>query len=150
MSDKESGADLPHYKLKQTMLHGQDSKPADLIRLGRRFLEEGWLNDAVDFFKKAEDQQGLADVRALAIEQGDVFLLRQLLRAGAPAAAEDEWKQIGERAFALGKLQFAREAYRMAGDRKSMEKVDQLLEPEPAAEDEAEVEAEFEEGEPQE
>ncbi len=135
-------ADLPHYKFKQALLHGKDTNPAEISRLGRRFLEEGWLNDAIDFFKKAEDSQGLAAIREISIEEGDIFLLRQAIKAGGEAAGEDEWKQIGERALELGKLQFAREAFRMFGDRKAMEKVDQLLEPEP----EKIIEAEFEEG----
>ncbi|HUU00960.1 MAG TPA: hypothetical protein VM425_05930 [Myxococcota bacterium] len=137
-----SSADLPHYKLKQALLHGNDSKPGELSRLGRRFLEEGWLNDAIDFFKKAEDSQGLATIREISIEEGDIFVLRQVIKAGGEAAGEDEWKQIGERALELGKLQFAREAFRIVGDRKAMEKIDQLIEPAP----EEIIEARFEEG----
>jgi hypothetical protein len=138
-------ADLPHYKLKQSLLHANESKPGELSRLGRRFLEEGWLCDAIDFFKKAEDLEGLATIRKISIEEGDVFLLRQSVKASGEAAGEDEWKQIGDRALELGKLQFAREAFRMVGDRRAMEKIDRLLEPEP----EKIIEAEFDDGDQQ-
>ena len=121
--------ELPHYKKKQQLLHAKDAKPDDLRRQGEEFLQAGWLSDAIDFFGKAGDQNGLEKIRDIAISEGDVFLFRRTLKAMDVTASEDQWKELADRALDLGKLQFAREAYRMAGDRKSLDKVDQLINP---------------------
>jgi len=42
---------------------------------------------------------------------------------------EGEWKELGDYARERGKLQFAREAYRLSGDRKAMDAVDALIHP---------------------
>jgi hypothetical protein len=133
---------LPHYKKKQQLLHAKDARPDDLRRQGEEFLQAGWLSDAIDFFGKAGDQNGLEKIRDITISEGDVFLFRRTLKALDTTASEDQWKELADRALELGKLQFAREAYRMAGDRKSLDKVDQLINPETEEPPEAEEEAE--------
>ena len=132
--------ELPHYKKKQQLLHAKDAKPADLSRQADEFLQAGWLSDAIDFFGKAGDQNGLEKVRDIAISEGDVFLFRRTLKALEVTASEDQWKELADRALDLGKLQFAREGYRMAGDRKSLDKVDLLINPEPEETPEEETE----------
>lgn len=122
--------ELPHYKKKQSLIHAKDAKPEDLTRLGERFFSEGWLSDAVDCFERAEAGENLAKVRKVCIEEGDAFLFRKTLRAMKADAEQAEWKQLGDNARAQGKLQFAREAYRMAGERKAMDEVDRLIHPE--------------------
>jgi hypothetical protein len=123
--------ELPHYKQKQQLLYAKDARPEDLRRQAEEYLREGWLSDAIDFFGKAGDREGLEKIREITIAEGDIFLFRRTLKAMDMTAEEDEWKELADRAFELGKLQFAREAYRMAGDRKSLDKVDRLIHPEP-------------------
>ena len=120
---------LPNYRAKQSLLFGKDENPQELSRIGREFLQAGWLNDAIDFLAKAGDNELLNDIRVRAIEEGDVFIFRRVLKATATTAEEGQWRQIGDCALLLEKLQFAREAYRMAGDRKAMDKVDSLINP---------------------
>lgn len=137
-------AELPHYKKKQQMLHAKDARPEDLRRQGEEFLQAGWISDAIDFFKKAGDQNGLEKVRDIAISEGDAFLLRRTLKALDTTASEAQWKELADRALDLGKLQFAREGYRMAGARKSLDEVDRLINPEAEETPEAEPEEETE------
>jgi hypothetical protein len=120
---------LPHYRSKQQILFGKDAKPEALSGYGRRYLEAGWLSDALEFFARAHDRQGLEDIRARSIQEGDVFIFRRVLDAQAETAREAEWKQLAENARQLGKLQFAREAFRMAQDRKSLDEIEQLINP---------------------
>jgi hypothetical protein len=134
--------ELPHYKKKQQLLHAKDARPGDLRRQGEEFLQAGWLSDAIDFFKKAGDQNGLEKVRDIVISEGDAFLFRRALTALDVTASEEQWKELADRALDLGKLQFAREGYRMAGDRKSLDKVDQLINPDAEETPEAETEEE--------
>ena len=129
---------LPDHKKKQQLLHAKGAKPEDLRRLGEKFLRAGWLSDAIDFFGKAGDRDGLEKIREITIEEGDTFLFRRTLKAMDETADEEQWKELAAHAFELEKLQFAREAYRMAGDRKSLDKVDRLINPEPEEEPEEE------------
>ena len=130
--------ELPHYKKKQQLLHAKDAKPEEFRRRAEEFLQAGWLNDAIDFFGKAGDRDGLEKIRDITIEEGDAFLFRHTLKTMGETADEEQWKELADRALELDKLQFAREAYRMAGDRKSLDKVDQLINPEPEEEPEEE------------
>jgi hypothetical protein len=120
---------MPDYRAKQNLLFGKEVKPQELARIGREFLEAGWLSDAIDFLAKAGDDESLSDIRARAIEEGDVFIFRRVLKASGTTAEEKEWREIGDCALLLEKLQFAREAYRMAGDRKAMDKIDNMINP---------------------
>lgn len=120
---------LPTYKQKQQLLYAKQRDPALLSSWGRKLVEHGWLCDAIDFYAAAGDQVGLEQLRRLAREQGDIFLLRRCLTELKVAADEKEWGVLGKQALALGKLQYAREAFRMAGDRKSLDEVDALIQP---------------------
>ncbi len=118
---------LPDYKQKQKLLYKDGADPAALIQQGEQFFAAGWYKDAVDFFGKAGFSEGLERVRTKALDEGDAFLLLLSLRALEIDAEADEWRQLADRALGLGKLQFAREGYRQAGDRKGLDKVDKLL-----------------------
>ncbi|MBW1808148.1 MAG: hypothetical protein JRJ87_08110 [Deltaproteobacteria bacterium] len=122
-------AGMPNYRAKQNLLFGKEINPQELSRIGREFLKAGWLNDAIDFLAKGGDDESLIDIRARAIEEGDVFIFRRVLKATGTTAEEKDWREIGDCALLLEKLQFAREAYRMAGDRKAMDKIDSLINP---------------------
>ncbi len=121
--------DLPHYKQKQQLLFDADMDAKSLKQWGYRFLEQEWLSDAMMFFQKANEGQGLKLIRNKAIDQGDVFLYKRTIDAMGTPPSSQEWKQLGERAKELGKLQFAREAYRQAGDRKAMDIIDHMITP---------------------
>lgn len=129
-------SDLPHLKQKQKLLYAEDPEPAALIALGQRYLEAGWFNDAIDFWQRAEHREGLQQLQMTAVEQGDAFLFNRCLHALDEEAPESAWQELAQRALDLGKLQFAREGYRMSGDRKGMERVEQQMQPTatPAAE----------------
>ncbi len=132
--------ELPNIKVKLGILHSKDTKPEELSRWGRVFYQEGWLTDALLFLEKAKDEQGLKDLRARVVEEGDVFLFRLVQKAQNQPAEGPEWQKIGDRALALGKWQFAWEAFRLAGNRKAMDAVHLLMHPaneteEPAASD---------------
>jgi hypothetical protein len=120
---------LPTYKEKHQLLFAKERNTALLSELGRKLVRAGWLCDAIDFFSAAKDLGALQEVRRTVIEEGDIFLLRRCLIELKESGSEEEWKQIGERAMALGKLQFARESFRMSGDKKAMDAVNELIQP---------------------
>ncbi len=139
-------AALPDYKTKQALLYDKNARPAELEALGKRFLQAGWLYDAVDFFQKAGSSAGLEMVREAAMNDGDIFLLRRVLKLSGTEGKTEIWQQVGEEALRLGKLEFALEAFRLSGDRKAMDKIYETIRPQPA--EAAPVEADKDEEEP--
>jgi hypothetical protein len=99
---------------KRRLLNEKALDPALCRDYGERFLALGWWEDALEFFLKGADQGGLDKIREKALEAGDAHLLARVLgRKSYP----DLWRRAAERALALGKLQFARQALESAGDR---------------------------------
>ncbi len=97
--------------LKKRQLLNEPVSP-DLCReYGRKFLELGWREDALEFFKKGDLADELEKLKADCLETGDAFMLWRL-----GCQAPEDWRQVGERALALGKLYFAKRAFEFAGD----------------------------------
>jgi hypothetical protein len=120
---------LPEFKQKQKLLHSPDSSPESLIAMGQEFFEAGWYIDAIDFWTQAKHEQGLRSMLVKAMEEGDVFLYTRCCKSLDQPAETEHWAQLAENALALGKLQFAREAFRLAGDRKNLDLVDAMVNP---------------------
>lgn len=120
---------LPEFKQKQKLLHAPDTSPESLIAMGQKFFEAGWYIDAIDFWARAKHADGLRSMQAKAMEEGDVFLYTRSCKALDQAAEIEHWAQLAENALSLGKLQFAREAFRLAGDRKNLDLVDAMINP---------------------
>ena len=107
---------FPPSRKKRELLNGPATPPERLSALGGAAEAEGFLNDALDFFEKAGDGEGLARLRARAVEEGDLFLLGRASKALVRAASREELAVLARRAEELGKIAFAVEAYRRAGD----------------------------------
>jgi hypothetical protein len=78
---------------------------------GQKFLELGWREDALEFFKKGGMADELEKLKDYAVETGDAFLLGRLGQH-----EPEDWRRLGERALVLGKLHFARRAFEIASD----------------------------------
>ena len=120
---------LPDMKQKQKLMYSEDTPKAKLDELGERFFQASWLVDAMDCWVKSDNKKGLDKIRQLAKSEGDVFILQRCLRYLDAESKEEEWNQLATNAKKLGKLQFAREGYRLAGNRKAMDEIDQLIKP---------------------
>lgn len=105
---------LPGF-LKKKKLLDDPQLPAEVCRsYGDLFLAAGWLADALDFYLKGKDADGLARLQALALESGDAFLLERLLQAEGREAPE-LWPQVAAAATAAGKYTLARWAQERCG-----------------------------------
>src|SRR5579864_6630008 len=69
-----------HYIKKRDTLHSEKSSPATLAQIGREFLAAQRYSDALDFFEKAKDAQGIAQIKDYALQNGDTFLIGRLDR----------------------------------------------------------------------
>jgi hypothetical protein len=102
---------VPNCLKKRLLLNDSALSPASCREYGNKFLELGWQEDALEFFQKGDVTDGLEKLRAYCLETGDAFLLARLGHKEPQV-----WRQLAERALALGKLHFARRAFEVAGD----------------------------------
>jgi tetratricopeptide (TPR) repeat protein len=120
---------LPNWKDRQRQLYSKDRRlaAAELSAIAEHCLEEGRLQDALEYFSAAKDAAGLAKVEALTMEEGDAFLLSSLERLTAAERTADAWNRLGDRAFELGKYEFARKAFTRTANELMLAKIRSVL-----------------------
>ena len=92
-----------HYLKRRDFLHSEKTPPAQLSQAGREFLAAERYSDALDFFEKARDQDGIKEIKKIALAQGDTFLLARLDRFDRALVAAADWEAAARQAEALGK-----------------------------------------------
>ena len=87
------------------------------LAVAEAFLAAGQRFDAVGFLAKAGESERLRALRAEAVAEGDLFLVREIgaLLGEEPDAAT--WNAVAEAAAAAGKERYANEARRLAAAR---------------------------------
>ncbi|NRA07783.1 MAG: hypothetical protein HRU02_06440 [Myxococcales bacterium] len=100
--------------LERRHLVEKDLAPAHAQRIADAYLAEDRRLEAVDFLGKVDPADGLQELRAQAVEEGDVFLLRGVAQAMGERPSREEWQALAESASTLGKLRYAEEARRQA------------------------------------
>lgn len=121
---------MPNCLKKRQLLNDKVLSPDECRELGLKFLEMGWREDALEFFQKGGMAAELDQLKAYCLETGDAFLMGHLGHQ-----APEDWRRLGERALALGKLHFARRAFEIAGDEDKTAMVAGLIAGEPTAAD---------------
>jgi hypothetical protein len=122
-----AGKRLPNCLKKRNLLNSNKADRSELIRLGEQYLQEEQLSDTIDFYQKAEYQEGLSQLKERAILDGDYFLYHRLVKALQDTPEREEWLRLGDNAFNQGKLQFARSAYRQADQSEKLARVEALI-----------------------
>ncbi len=125
-----SGKKLPDYRLKQKILYIDATDEKTLINYGDLFFAEGKFSDALEFYKKARDSNGIENVKSLALQTADVFLFEQSLKALNQQPAQDDWEKIGQKAIALKKYYFAKNALEKASKREGLNSLHKMMEAE--------------------
>jgi len=103
---------VPGSTKKRQLLNDQELKAEQCREYGEQFLAVDWWEDALEFFQKGHDSQGLEKIKNHSLETGDAYLLARL---GVPQDPLT-WRRLATRAQELGKLRFARRAYELSGD----------------------------------
>jgi hypothetical protein len=111
---KPDGLPLGALK-KRALLNSEDASPERLSQAGREFYGLGLLTDALTFFARAKDEEGLRDVAQDAVAGGDLFLYRLAKRGLGEAPDEAELLELAENGLAAGKLVYAGDAFEEAG-----------------------------------
>jgi hypothetical protein len=110
---------VPDCLKKRLILNEKDLSPELCREYGEKFLDLGFFEDALEFFKRGHYEPGLEKIQALALESGDAFLMGRL-----GAHPPEIWRQVAEQALKLGKIHFARRAFEKAGDQERAEELD--------------------------
>ncbi|SFM93057.1 hypothetical protein [Thermodesulforhabdus norvegica] len=103
------------YLAKRDLLNEPDADRDRLLEWASSCMEAGYIHDALEFYKKAGDTAAIERILTGALDEGDVFLVKQALGGLKRDLSTEEWLKLGKRAEALGKFAFAAEAYRKAG-----------------------------------
>ncbi|MGD8253098.1 MAG: hypothetical protein PVJ11_00055 [Syntrophobacterales bacterium] len=112
---------------KRDLLNSGKADKSELVKLGERYLQEDQFSDAIDFFEKAEHWEGLMQLKEQCVAKGDYFLCQRLAKILEEFPPPQEWIQLGDNAFNLGKLLFARSAYQQAENPEKVAQVEKLL-----------------------
>jgi hypothetical protein len=121
--DKALPSGMPNCLKKRRLLNEKELSPQMCRELGEKFLALEWWEDALEFFQKGGCREGLDRLEALALENGDAFLLSRLKKERDP----DFWSRVAGTALSLGKLAFARRALELAGDKEKAGEISRLI-----------------------
>jgi hypothetical protein len=114
---------VPGSIKKRQLLNDQELKAEPCREYGEKFLALGWWEDALEFFQKGHDSQGLEKIKNHCLETGDAYLLARLGGLQDPHT----WQRLATRAQDLGKFRFARRAYKLSGDPDKAAMVEALI-----------------------
>jgi len=106
---------LPGYLEKRRILYAQSASKERLKTLGDLYLEGGHLDDALDFYLKADERMSLERLKTRAIEIGDASILLRLQNLAKIEVRKGDWQRAGEKAEELGKETCAQVCFARVG-----------------------------------
>ncbi|MDA1142963.1 MAG: hypothetical protein O3B01_30750 [Planctomycetota bacterium] len=108
-------AKIPDSVKKRDILYGENTDPAELSDLGRQYLADERFWEAVEFFYRAKDNAGIAEVKNAGIEMADSYLLQRLEKLETGDVTEADWLSLAENALAAEKFRDAIEGFERGG-----------------------------------
>ena len=121
---------LPDYRLRQKLLYVDKVSPQDLQNYGDLFFEEGRLSDALDFYQKANHNNGLQKIKEAAFNSGDVMLWKQAAKILNLELKPADWESIGHKAIELKKYSFAQHALKEANNEEMLNSLKKIMQKE--------------------
>lgn len=116
---------ISDYLKKQDILFGKNKNPKEQVKWGDYHFEKGQFSDAIKFYKEAKYNEGLEKVLKVAVNEGDVFLAKEIFKINK--SMNVPWKELAANAEKSGKYQNAIKAYELAGDVESANKIKNIL-----------------------
>jgi hypothetical protein len=105
---------------KRKLLFDKNIPSERLISCGELYLREGRLNEAAELFARASHAEGLAQLRALAVEQGDSFLYSVASKGSEAGDDRDAWETLGNKAMELAKYSHAIRAFQKSENEEAL------------------------------
>lgn len=118
---------LPNSLQKRKFLFDQKISSERIVSCGEMYFREGRLNEAAELFVRASYQEGMAQLRALAIEQGDSFLYDVASRGSQEGDSREAWEALGNKAMELKKYSYAVRAFQKAENEESRKAAEEAL-----------------------
>ena len=94
---------------------------------GNSFLEQGLLSEALEFYQRANDNNGLQKIKDMALNSGDVMLFQQTAKALRLELKPADWEAVGKKAMELKKYFFARHALEKANNEPLLDSLKKLM-----------------------
>jgi hypothetical protein len=118
---------LLNSQQKRKLLFEKNIPSERLISCGEIYLREGRLNEAAELFARASHAEGLAQLRALAVEQGDSFLYGVASKGSEAGDDREAWENLGKKALELEKFSHAIRAFRKSENEEALEAAEEAL-----------------------
>ncbi len=112
---------------KRDLLNEEKLDRESLRRQAEAFRDEGYTQDALDFFARAEDKEGLAEILDQAVSEGDFFAAKSAASRMGAAMTKEQLTTLAGNALEKGKFRFALQAYTLLGDEANIEKARALI-----------------------
>jgi hypothetical protein len=112
---------------KRDLLHNPQVDRDELSRYGKEYLNQDRPADALDFFEKAEDIEGIRQVREISLRAGEPFLLQQTSKLLKEKIATEIWEKVGAKSLADGRLHQALAAFRVIQDENKIQEIQSRL-----------------------
>ena len=96
-----------HYLKKRDLLWNPKTAAATLSATGWEYFKREAYSDALDFFERAHDEEGVKAVHELALREGDPFLLARMERFDHRRVTPDQWERVARIARERGKSSMA-------------------------------------------
>jgi hypothetical protein len=98
-----------------------------LIKFGQEYLQQGRWLEALEFFERAPDPEGLQTLKKRGLEEGDPFLYKQACRFLKESPDPTEWKLIGAKALSQGRWHQALTAFKALADETKIQEIELLI-----------------------
>lgn len=104
---------FPDPLSRRHLLEG-DLDEAKAAALAKDYLDNGREIEAIEFFAKAGDRDALVKLQGVAIERGDVFLMKAASAGLDDEPSAERWRKLADAARAAGRNRDAESALRLA------------------------------------
>lgn len=118
---------LPNSQQKRKLLFDKKIPRERIISYGELFLREGRLNEAAELFARASYVEGMDQLKALAVEQGDSFVYQVACRESQQEGTAEAWEALGKKAMELQKYTHAARAFRKAENPELLKAAEEAL-----------------------
>jgi tetratricopeptide (TPR) repeat protein len=112
---------------KRVLIQEVTTRRETLIKFGQDYLQQGRWLEALEFFERAPDPEGLQTLKKKGLEEGDPFLYKQACRFLKESSDPADWKLIGEKALSQGRWHQALTAFKALVDETKIQEIEQLI-----------------------
>jgi len=102
--------ELPDPVIKREVVFGKRQWNLATIECGKLCVENGQYVDALLYFLKAEAMEKIEELKLLAIEEGNAFLLGHIEKLLIQEPDKDMWKTLEKNAHKHGKFAYEENA----------------------------------------